>query len=252
MEMRALGRTGLSVSAIGLGTVKIGRTDGLKLARQFTLPGDDEVGRLIDCALDLGVTLFDTAPAYGLSEERLGRALRGRRQRAIIASKAGETFAAGVSRYDFSASAIRQSVEASLARLGTEVIDILSVHSDGIEDASEQRFGAAVDELDRLKARGLIRFTGFSAKTPAGGRWAVARCDTIMVTLNAGAQAERSTIAEAGRAGRGVLVKKALESGHAADPAAALRFALAAEGVSCVVVGTLNPAHLADLAAVSR
>ena len=76
MPRRRLGRTGIEVGVLGLGTVKFGRDQGLKYPRGFTIPDDRAVRALLDLARDLGINLLDTAPAYGDSEARLGRLLR--------------------------------------------------------------------------------------------------------------------------------------------------------------------------------
>lgn len=250
MEMRILGDTGIKVSLLGLGTVKIGRNEGVKYPRGFDLPDDDAVMALLDAARALGINLLDTAPAYGLSEERLGKLLPGRREDWVIVTKAGETFENGASRFDFSAGAIRASVERSLKRLRTDCVDAVLLHSDG-EDEAGDRFLPAVEELASLKARGLIRASGFSGKTVAGFDRLMNHVDLLMATYNPDYTAEADVIARAARAGKGVLIKKALASGHAHDPAKALAMAATLPGVSSIVVGTLSPANLrANAAAV--
>ena len=262
MMKRPLGATGLVVSALGLGTVKLGRNRALKYVQGFALPEDGAVRRLLDAAADLGITLLDTAPAYGTSEERLGQLLGSRRRHFVIASKAGEEFDGARSRFDFSPEAIRASVERSLRRLRTDCLDIILLHSDGLEETAA-RFGPAFAMLGELKARGLVRATGFSGKTVAGGRMALAHSDVVMVTLNPEQVAERPVIAEAAAAGKGVLIKKALGSGRHVGAAgaaggtggalvqAAMDFVFATPGVASVVVGTLDPAHLAKDAAAA-
>jgi len=245
MELRPLGGTGLSVSPIGLGTVKFGRTEGLKYPTGDSLPDDAALRRLLERAVELGINLLDTAPAYGSSEERLGRLLRGSRARWVLASKAGEEFADGASRFDFSAAAVIASVERSLRRLGTDCIDLLLLHSDG-GDETQARFGHAIDALARLKQQGKLRAVGLSSKTVAGGLLAVEAMDVAMVTLNRDETADRAVIAAAHRAGKGILIKKALASGRsAAALQAAMALIFAEVGVGAAVVGTLDPDHLA-------
>src|SRR5690606_30396122 len=89
--MRALGSTGLTVSALGLGTAKFGRNEQVKYPTAFALPDDNAVRALLAQAHDLGINLLDTAPAYGTSEERLGQVLRNR-EKWIIVTKTGEEF----------------------------------------------------------------------------------------------------------------------------------------------------------------
>ena len=97
MKYKALGNTGIDVSIVGLGTVKLGRDQGVKYPSAFTIPDDSEALALISYAKHLGVNLIDTAPAYGNSEERLGKLLKDQRQDWIICSKVGEEFADGKS-----------------------------------------------------------------------------------------------------------------------------------------------------------
>ena len=154
-HLRPLGRTGLMVAPIGLGTVKIGRTQGVTYPQPFELPDDDAVRSLLGAAHECGVNLIDTAPAYGTSEERLGRLLPGPRDRWVIVTKCGEEFEDGRSRFDFSAPATRASVERSLRRLRTDYLDVVLIHSDGRDEAilnDEDALG----ELVELKRRGLI------------------------------------------------------------------------------------------------
>ena len=72
MRPRRLGSTSLQLSPIGFGAFKIGRTEGAKYAEAYSLPSDAEATALVHAVLDLGITLIDTAPAYGVSEERVG------------------------------------------------------------------------------------------------------------------------------------------------------------------------------------
>ena len=149
MEPREIAKTGVRVSPVGLGTVKLGRDQGVKYPQGFTIPDDRKAARLLARARELGITLLDTAPAYGNSEQRLGQLLAGQRQHWLICSKVGEEFADGRSSFDFSPEHTRFSVERSLARLRTDVIDIVLVHSDG-NDMAIINDGAALDELDRM------------------------------------------------------------------------------------------------------
>ncbi len=87
--LRPLGRTDIKVSALGLGTVKIGRDEGVKYPQKFTIPDDSAVKNLFSLARELGINLIDTAPAYGNSEERLGQLLSHRHEWVIV-TKTGE------------------------------------------------------------------------------------------------------------------------------------------------------------------
>ena len=192
LPRRPLGTTGIEVSLVGLGTVKLGRNTGLDVA-PFELPSLSDARRLIDSAWDLGINLLDTAAAYGESEARLGALLAGNRQRWVLCTKAGEIHENGESRYDFSAQAIRQSVETSLRRLRTDYLDVVLVHSDG-RDMAILSDAEALDTLKDLKQAGAIRAVGFSHKTAAGGRTALAQCDVIMTALSYGDRSQRDVI----------------------------------------------------------
>jgi aryl-alcohol dehydrogenase-like predicted oxidoreductase len=246
---RPLGSTGLMVSPLGLGTVKLGRDQGVKYPSGFTIPDDQIARMLLNQARQLGINLIDTAPAYGTSEERLGPLLRGQRQDWVIVSKVGEEFEAGQSRFDFSAAHTRFSVERSLKRLETDFIDLVLVHSDG-NDLHILEHTDVYQTLAELKAEGKIRGFGFSGKTVAGGLKALETGDCAMVTYNLNEQTEREVLDYAAQHGKGVLVKKALASGHAClgpgvDPVrASFQLLFDHPGVASAIVGTINPLHL--------
>ncbi len=248
MEYRPLGVTGIDVSVLGLGTVKLGRDTGVNYARPFRLPTLQEARRLIDRARSLDINLIDTAPAYGKSEERLGEMLAGQRQHWVIVTKVGEAFDGNRSSHDFSPEHTAMSVHRSLQRLRTDYLDAVLIHSDGNDERILEEFGT-LDCLQQLKTQGLIRAVGISHKSPAGARAALERqVDLVMATLNPTERAEAGVIELAGKQGCGVLVKKALAGGREKSPA--LRYVASHPGVSSVVVGTLNPDHLAENAAV--
>ncbi len=239
---RPLGRTGLKVSPLGLGTVKLGRNRGVKYPSAFEIPDDVQAADLLRKAQKLGITLLDTAPAYGEAEERLGRIIGscGGRDRWTIITKAGEEFdpATGEPRFDFSPAAIIASVERSLRRLKTNHLDAVLLHSDG-RDEWIMRESGALEALARLKKKGMIRAIGISTKTaegamlavtgtassPApsgGGGAAVAPIDVLMLTLNAHDQSNLPAIQSRDREGAaphvGILIKKAFASGYFAPP----------------------------------
>lgn len=244
MIFRPLGRTGLRVSLLGLGTVKLGRNQGVKYPTPFELPDDAQVAHLLDTARDLGINLLDTAPAYGESERRLGELLGPQRRHWILCTKVGEYFEQGRSRWDFTPEATRASVLNSLQRLRTDHLDIVLIHSDGSDREILESLGT-LEALEALKSEGLIRAAGISHKSADGGDCAIdAGCDVIMATLNLAETEQLPVIARAASAGCGVLVKKALASGHAGTDS--LRYAASATGVSAVIVGTLSTDHLRD------
>lgn len=243
---RPLGASGIDVPLLSLGTVKLGRNTGLKLPA-FELPSDEDVTRLLNVALKLGINLLDTAPAYGSSEQRLGQLLPGRRHDWLLCTKVGEVFDGERSSWDFSPEHTIASIERSLQRLRTDVLDIVLVHSDGRDEAIVHEHGT-LEALAELKSRGLVRAFGLSGKSAEGGRLALPHVDVLMATLNADDRSEAGLIADAEKSGVGVLVKKALGSGRHAP--STLTDVAASPGVSSIVLGTTNPDHLKSTASL--
>ena len=192
MGMRTLGRTGRDVSALGMGCWAIGgpwsSEDGRPMG--WSQVDDSESIRAIHEALDLGVTFFDTAANYGCghSERILGKALGDRRKGVSIATKFGhiideeKKFIRGDN--ERIVENLPKDCEASLRRLGTDVIDLYQLHESPLEEAKALEVR---DALEELVAEGKIRAYGWStdhvdcAKVFAGGK----HCATIQFSLNA-------------------------------------------------------------------
>jgi aryl-alcohol dehydrogenase-like predicted oxidoreductase len=242
MKLRALGSTGIHVSPLGLGTVKIGRNEQVKYPQGFEIPDDEHVSELLALAWDLGINFIDTAPAYGTSEQRLGQLLP-ERDNWVIMTKVGEIFENGRSRFDFSAEHTRQSVENSLKKLKRDMIDIVLVHSDG-NDMDIINDGAALEALDKMKQEGRLRAYGMSTKTVEGGIWIVENTDVVMAMYNLETSTELPVIERAHELHKGVVIKKGLQSGHVGRVEDAFRHVLTRPGVSSMIVGTINPEHL--------
>jgi aryl-alcohol dehydrogenase-like predicted oxidoreductase len=179
MMQRPLGSSGVQVSAIGMGCWAIG---GPWLMRGNQAGwgdvDDDESIRAIHRALELGVTFFDTAANYGSghSERILGRALAGRRDQVVLATKFGYRVDKENRRVDFYDDDpnsdqvvihLRQDCAASLRRLGTDYIDLYQFH---INNYSPAKAPAVRDALEELVAEGKIRFYGWSTDYPEGAR----------------------------------------------------------------------------------
>ena len=240
---RTIPGTDLHVSAIGLGTVKLGRDQGVKYPDAFTIPDDAAVTRLLDQARDSGINLLDTAPAYGNSEQRLGKLITNR-QDWIIATKTGEEFENGVSRFDFSASHTRKSIERSLKRLNTDYLDIVLIHSDGNDEAILQQ-GDCVQALQDLQNEGLVRTIGMSTKTIAGGIMAASLLDIVMIIYNL-EQRDEAVLEYARENNKGILVKKGLMSGHAGSVEDSMQLLMQTPGIQSAIIGTITPDHLAE------
>ncbi len=244
----ALGR---SVSCISWGSFKIGRNTRTKYPTPFELPDESESARMIDSVLAMGVTLLDTAPAYGLAESRIGCGLGQRRGAIVLATKVGELFADGVSTYDFSGAATTRSLHHSRERLQTERLDLVCIHADGSDEAII-RDGSCLAALDAARQEGHVGCLGLSATTLNGARLALQdpRIGALMVEYNPSATGMSALFDEAARRGVAVLVKKALGSGRIA-PEEAIPFCLAHPAVTSVVIGTKTPSHLAASCALA-
>ena len=238
-----LGPGGKIVSPIGLGTVKFGRNTDVRYPHQFSIPDDKSLASLLSLSRDLGINLIDTAPAYGNSEERLGALLKGSGDYWCISTKVGEYYRDGLSHYDYSAKTTRKSIENSLRNLHTEVLDLVLVHSDGNDEHIIQQ-SDVLQVLNKFKGEGLIRSVGFSGKTVAGSLLAMDMIDVFMIALSEQNKDQAELISAARQNRKGILIKKALESGHSTDTKTALEFAINFPGVSSVIVGTINPDHL--------
>jgi aryl-alcohol dehydrogenase-like predicted oxidoreductase len=245
MTPRRLGAQGPMVSPIGFGAFKIGRNEGAKYGVAYELPSEGEAVALVQRVIDAGITLIDTAPAYGVSEQRVGLAIAGQRDRVILSTKAGERFVAGRSHYDFCDEAIEASVRHSLRTLAVGTIDILFLHSNGDDDAILAD-GGATRALRRLKDAGLIGTLGFSGKTVSGHLRAIDDgYDALMVEYHPLDRSQRPVLERAAERGVGIVIKKGLASGRV--PASeAIPFALSAPAVASVVVGSLSVEHLAE------
>ena len=158
MNYRRLGRTGLQVSEIGLGTVELGLDYGVPVAGEHLRPPEEHAARLLNQALDLGVNFIDTARAYGASEEIIGRALKGRRGEYILASKLAPIREEGQSDGEL-AEQVKASIAESLRMLQTDVIDLLQLHWAPADVIAKGRVLAAAREAQRA---GQVRFIGAS------------------------------------------------------------------------------------------
>ena len=166
MEYRKIGNSGLKSSALGLGCMGMSEFYG----------ATDEAHSLatLNAAFEAGVTLYDTADAYGFghNEQLLGRFLRGRRQQVLVATKCGLAREPGsyARRVDNSAAYIRLACEASLRRLGVEAIDLFYLHRLNLDTPLEESMGA----LAQLQQEGKIRAIGLCEVGPETLRRAVA------------------------------------------------------------------------------
>ena len=244
MVRRQLGRTGLAVSPVALGTTKLGRNTDVKYPRPFELPSDQVVKTLFHTALELGINLIDTAPAYGESEKRIGLIIKKVRDEFVLCTKCGEQYVNGRSTYDFSARAITASIEQSLRNLRTDHIDILLLHSNG-NDLAILTETDAVETLSQLKTDGKIGAAGISAKTADGILEAARSLDVVMAPFNQKETQLADALAAAHKQGTGVLAIKGLFSGHL-EARPAVKFSICQPFIDSLIFGTISAAHLRE------
>jgi aryl-alcohol dehydrogenase-like predicted oxidoreductase len=258
MEQRAFGTTGLRVSAVGLGAGQVGERWVDERAAE----------RLLNQALDLGITLIDTARDYGTSEERIGRYLARRREEFVLSTKVGHSVPG---HRNFSYGAVKVGIEDARATLRSDVLDIVHLHSCSLE---ELKAGEAVEALEEARARGWVRVAAYSGDNEAltwaisSGRFQSAEfsvnvCDQRVIDTSLPAAAER---------GLGVIAKRPIANApwrHAERPVGtygepywerwramspdlrglpadevALRFTAFLPGLSSLIAGTSNPDNL--------
>ena len=274
MNYRRLGRTGLQVSEIGLGTVELGLDYGVPVAGEHLRPPEEHAARLLNQALDLGVNFIDTARAYGASEEIIGRALKGRRGEYILASKLAPIREEGQSDGEL-AEQVKASIAESLRMLQTDVIDLLQLHWAPVDVITKGRVLAAAREAQRA---GQVRFIGASTygeEAPLAALAAGGGYDTLQVAYNlADRTLEEQVLPLAQQQGVGIIVRSVLLRGvlthrfallpdqlaelrsaiaqlsRVADgegcslPEMAYRFVLANPAVSSALVGTARSEEL--------
>lgn len=245
MDYVTISGTNLKLSRIGLGTVKFGRNQGIKYPHGFDLPDEDFLADFLKLAQSLGINTLDTAPSYGLSEERLGRLLYGSRKDWIIIGKAGEEFKDEQSTYNFTADHFKFSLERSLKRLNTDYLDVLLIHSDG-RDMDILNDDELISTLHDFKSQGLVGAVGASTKTAAGGIKALELLDVVMATYTPDYLDEEVVLDLAAQNGKTVILKKLFSSGHTTDTDQAMQHAFAHQGTSSAIIGTINPAHLQE------
>jgi aryl-alcohol dehydrogenase-like predicted oxidoreductase len=264
MEQRELGKTGLMVSRLGLGLSELG---ALSLSQEQT------AARILNTALDNGINFLDTAACYDNSEELIGRTIAGRRDDFVLSTKAGHVAGDHVGQ-DWTAATVRDSIERSLARMRTDHLDVVHLHSCGV-DILER--GQVIQALQDAKQAGKTRNIGYSGDNEAA-RWAVESglFDTLQTSYNLVDQRARSNLFSlAKERGMGIIAKRPIAnaawgarrapSSYAAEyfrraqrmlepgpiPSAptealvlALGFVLAHEAVDTAIVGSIDPEHV--------
>lgn len=269
MNYRRLGRTGLTVSEVSLGTVELGMEYGIADGRPLRKPSRAEAARLLDAALDAGINFLDTARAYGDSEEIIGWALKPRRKEYILASKVSCRWPEDEKKTPLR-DRMAASVHESLRALQTDVIDVMQLHS---PPAEEIRRGELAEALEGLQRAGCIRFLGVTTYGEEASLAAIedGRYDCLQIAYSAlDREPEEQVLPlaqakDVGVVARSVLLKGTLthryrslppeleelrsaagkmaaiaEAGATGLPEFAYRFVLAHPGVSSALAGTAS------------
>ncbi len=152
MQYRPLGKTGMEISTIGYGASPLGNVFG---------DTDEAEGiRAVHYAIDNGINYFDVAPMYGvtLAETRLGKAIKGKRDKIFLATKCGRY---DIDKFDFSTKRVIESIDESLQRLGTDYVDVYQLHD--IEFVNkEQILNEAIPAARKVQESGKARFVGIT------------------------------------------------------------------------------------------
>jgi aryl-alcohol dehydrogenase-like predicted oxidoreductase len=202
MRYQLLGRSTLRISVAGFGCMSLG--------------GEHESARVIHRAVESGVNFFDTADLYekGMNEERVGRILRGKRDRVILATKVGNQWRPDGSGWDWNPRKeyIIGAVEASLARLQTDRIDLYQLHGGTIDDPIDE----TIEAFELLQQQGKILYYGISSIRPAVIREYIRRSRIVSVMMQyslADRRPEESCLGELKAAGIGVLARGVVMKG---------------------------------------
>jgi aryl-alcohol dehydrogenase-like predicted oxidoreductase len=256
MEKRRLGRTNMDVTVLGFG--------GAAIAGESV----ENIGQVLNSALDAGINVIDTAECYEGGEESIGNALSKRRDKLFLFTKCGHP--RGIGSEDWSANSILESIERSLRRLQTDRIDLIQLH--GCSEAVLKK-GEAISALQKAQERGWVRYLGYSGDGHAA-RFAV-ECDALDVLQTSISIADQEAISQivplAHAQNIGLIAKRPLanfawKTGHKPinsyhheyyerlrklsfdflrngeeSIAIALRFVLSVPGVHTAVVGTTKP-----------
>ena len=269
---RVLGKSGLEVFPIGLGTVEIGLPYGIGATE---LPSGKEAERILKTALDLGITYFDTARGYGVAEERLGKFGISNMAGIVVGTKCAQFLEKGEDpRGDELEQRIRDDIETSLKMLQVDSLQLVQLHG-GSQEQIER--GEVIEIMQKLKDEGKVQHVGIATRGADAPQAAIksgffATIQTAYSILDQRMAREVLPQAKENNVGiinRSVLLKGALTPAvwklppvldplkensakaaaiakelHIDLPTLAFRFVLSNEAVTCALLGTVTPAHL--------
>ncbi len=270
MKKRILRRTGLEVTPLGYGSMGLRgpKTWGVRVA------SDEAADGFLNAVLDAGINFIDTAPDYGLSEERIGRYIGSRRGEFYLATKCGCAYTQHADHLEIAhvweKDVVERNLETSLRRLRTDYIDVLQFH--GGDTDTLQRSGL-IDLLISFRDQGLIRFLGVSSSLPElPALIDLGVFDTFQIPYSCLAPEHHDLMTRAAETGAGIIIRGGVAQGGPdaeiqrpalndawqrakldevlpADMTRAeliLRFTLSHPHCHTAIVGTVNAAHLAE------
>lgn len=277
MIVKSLGRTGLKVSQLGYGSMGLRgpKTWGVRVVSEA------DADTFLNRVLDAGINFIDTAPDYGLSEERIGKYIAARRSEYYLATKCGCVYTQHEDHLEidhvWTKDVIRRNVETSLKRLRTDYLDVLQFHGG---DADTLVREGLIDLLLDFRRQGLVRFIGASSSLPnLPGLISLGVFDTFQIPYSCLAPQHRDLITKAAESGAGIILRGGVAQGgpdaeiqrpaindvwsrakldeilpaNMSRAELILRCTLAHPYCHTTIVGTCNPEHLAEnLAAATR
>jgi aryl-alcohol dehydrogenase-like predicted oxidoreductase len=216
MQYRTLGRTGLRVSEVGFGGAQVGLPNYMEIWNPAGAAEQATIIEAVNHALDIGLNYIDTAPSYGdgISEEVFGRVIGKRRAECVVATKVT----------DYHGDSVLESVEQSLRRLQTDVIDVIQFHGgDYPPDALDTILHrGGLDAFRKLRHQGKVRFLGFTTELPSCGvsqLIATGAFDVMQIRYNFMYQDacdfinERGVMREAEAQNMGIVIMRPMTSG---------------------------------------
>ena len=259
LPKRTLGRTKLDVTQLGFGAMELrGVREGIT---------EEQAESVLNGVLDAGINFIDTAPDYGLSEDRIGKYISQRRDDFFLATKCGCNVGPEGERHEprhiWTAEQVRNNIEQSLQRLKTDHVDLLQMHNPTVEEVEE---GGLVEVLQEIRQAGKTRFIGVSSGAPdllAFARTGV--FDTFQIQYSGLNRKHEDMIREAAELGAGIIIRGGVAKGHHGGDQSwdkwgrarleelsedmnryefMLRFTMAHPDCHTTIVGTADPDHL--------
>lgn len=211
MIKRPLGNTGLEITQLGYGTMGLrgANTWGVRVVE------DAAAERFLNRVIDAGINFLDTAPDYGLAEQRIGRALHARRDEFYLATKCGCAYVQHADhleiKHEWRKDVIQRNLETSLERLETNYIDLMQFHGG---DAITLEENGLIDQLLDLKKQGMIRHIGVSSKLPdLPGLIALGVFETFQIPYSCLAPEHYEIITAASESGAGIIIRGGIAHG---------------------------------------